>query len=183
MGPAPGRTSTGPDICLGPGAGSYPCQPKPVTVSAIIDGAQLAACGHRRGALLSGREALSAGGITATGRRGADPTSIWDTDVPTAVGGTAERHPDLRRDNTACAVRSDGSIGCWGMATAGSSGTGSASIPNPVFSNCDGECTATPSPVLGISNATQVSVWPIKRVRGAVTPEGLTAGGGTLRAC
>lgn len=72
--------------------------------------------------------------------------------TPVAVSGINNAVAVAAGDSFTCAVRATGGIDCWGDNGDGELGTGTTTGPD-----CAGNCSATPVPVSGITNATAIA--------------------------
>jgi alpha-tubulin suppressor-like RCC1 family protein/surface antigen len=81
--------------------------------------------------------------------------SIVDSSTPVAVSGISNATAIAAGESDACAVLSTGGVDCWGGAEAGQLGDEDATGPD----SCNnGPCSTMPVPVIGISDATAVTV-------------------------
>ncbi len=146
-------TSTGPGTCLG---GTSACSTTPVAVSGLSGVSAIAASESHTCARLSGgtvscwgdNEAGELGDGTNTGPQKCSGASCSTTPVAvsTLTGATAVTAGFLG----SCALRSGGSIECWGDNEYGGLGIGTSTGPQTCTANVDVSCSTTPVAVSGL---------------------------------
>lgn len=129
-------------------------------------GNALSAGGGSACALLSGGS-LDCWGDNSVGQLG-DGSANAVSEVPVAVSGISDAIQVSAGSDFACALLSGGRIDCWGFNSSGQLGEGTLGSETCFFSNWF--CSRTPVAVVGITDATQLSV-------GASSACALLAGG------
>jgi alpha-tubulin suppressor-like RCC1 family protein len=109
-----------------------------------------------------GQNAYGALGDGSTGSAGPHTSSCSGSypcaTVPTQVTGLTDATSVASGGVSGCALRSTGTIVCWGDTTLGELGNGTTSGSASCFENGSDSCDVAPVAVQGISNASQVSV-------------------------
>lgn len=142
--------SGGSVVCWGVGfrlgGGALKNSPTPVPVSGIADATAVAAGNGHTCALVSGGSIKCWGG-NSEGQLGAwpPPGPLSNSQIPVPIQGIADATAITAGFDCTCALRSGGSVVCWGGNSEGQLGDGTRSD------------SPTPVPVAGIADATAVA--------------------------
>lgn len=147
----------GPSVCEG-----EPCSQTPVGVSGLTDATEVASGGLDVCAVVTtggiycwgGNESgnLGTGSITGPQRcRGYGGLSRPCSMTPVPVAGISDATEVALGEDFACALVAGGRVVCWGSATGGELGDGSAPVPASCL------CSAAPVPVSGLTGVTEIS--------------------------
>lgn len=152
------------------GNGNTERQTEPVQVQGIADAVQISS-GDQHSCAVRASGAIACWGSRTGGRLGDGGAESGNQLTPAVVSGISNGVQVSAGQFHTCAVRSNGTIACWGQRTDGKLGDGGAVSGNQ----------STPVPVAGIADAVQVSAGGrhscAVRSTGAVVCWGQSAGG------
>jgi len=149
-------SNDGPDVC-----GTFPCSTTPVAVEGVAGAISVSVGEDSACALLDGGTA-TCWGTNAVGELGDGTDAAPDTclgspcsPTPVAVLGLTDAIAISVGADSVCALRSGGTVQCWGDNTFGELGTGTHSGPY----GCEAStCPKTPVTVAGLTDAIAISV-------------------------
>ncbi|WP_425571270.1 RCC1 domain-containing protein [Roseateles puraquae] len=118
----------------------------PVAVSGLA-GVSIISAGARHSCALLAAGGVKCWGFNAAGQLG-DGTAVTPKKVPTSVLGVSDAVAVAVGAAHTCALRSNGSVLCWGSNTQGQLGTGTTAN------------SSTPVPVYGLANIVEISAGP-----------------------